>query len=200
MRCIAFVAAWLIGTAAASAQIWSFTISGGYSNVLTNKSDGLFYNRNGAYIDADFNYRVPDASFPLLVGGGITGSGYWDTQNVLVPGSFFGGYTLYSDFGLLELEARAAVPIALRHAPGWFVMPRIGAGLLIDDYAIDTPNFTEYFTGAAFEIRPAVQVGYSWGPGSFGAEFSYMAAWGDFGHLGSFAQELRVGLFLRFKF
>jgi hypothetical protein len=86
-------------------------------------------------------------------------------------------------------------------------MPQLGMGLLVDSYAIDQ-SFnsgglifinTQYHDGAAFAIRPGVQVGYSWGWGSAGAEVSYMAAWGDFGQLGSRVFELRAGAFFRIK-
>ena len=87
-------------------------------------------------------------------------------------------------------------------------MPKLGAGLLVDNYAIDTINSangttfidTEYHTGAAFALRPALQAGYSWGWASTGAEVSYMVAWGDFGRLGDRALEFRAGWFLRLRF
>jgi len=80
--------------------------------------------------------------------------------------------------------------------------------LLINSYSIDNVSqsatsvhfSTEDHTGIAFEIRPAVQAGYSWGPGEVGAEISYMSAWGDFGDLGNKAQEFRAGAFYTVKF
>ncbi|HXE53190.1 MAG TPA: hypothetical protein VN541_09260 [Tepidisphaeraceae bacterium] len=201
MRLVAFAFAWMICASAASAQVWSFSFSGGYSNVQFEHREGLFYAHSGGYVDADFAWRVPNTSVPLLIGAGVSASGHYDWQDVPISGAgFFSNYRLYSDVSLVSLEARASLPIALRNAPGWFIMPRIGAGLLIDDYAIDRINFTEYFTGAAFEIRPALQVGYSWGAWSAGGEVSYMAAWGDFGGLGHWAQDFRIGAFVRFKY
>jgi len=79
---------------------------------------------------------------------------------------------LESDLGFVSLEARAALPISFgRHGgTGFFVVPKIGAGLLIDSYGIDnaynsggfTYLHTSYHDGAAFDIRPGIQAGYSW--------------------------------------
>jgi hypothetical protein len=213
MRCHAVVmlALLLMAAGAACGQETAWTFSGGYSNILFNQhNNGTFYTRDGAYFDTDFLFRIPDAKVPLLLGGGFGVSGYFDSQDVAFPAfSGFASTTLYSDVGLFSLEARAALPISFSQGPrGFFVMPKVGMGLLIDNYAIDTvqvtPNFTvlntRYFTGAAFDIRPTIQAGYSWGPGSAGIEASYMIAWGDFGDLGSRAQEVRIGAFFRWRF
>lgn len=213
MRCSAVVviALLLIAAAAARGQEAAWTFSVGYSNIQFNDhANGTFYTRDGPYFDTDFLFRIPDSKVPLLVGGGLGVSGYFQSQDVTFPAfSGFGSTTLYSDVGLFSLEARAALPISFGRGPrGFFIMPKIGMGLLIDNYAIDTVQVlptvtvlnTRYFTGAAFDIRPTVQAGYSWGPGSAGIEVSYMIAWGDFGDLGSQAQEVRVGAFFRFRF
>jgi len=202
MRYLAFVVAMLAGATAAFGQIDAFTVSGGYSRLHTGRTGGLFYDNNGGYIDGDVLFPVRGAPFPLLLGGGISGSGYNEDEFVPVSGEFF-DERFRSDLGLLSFEGRAAIPIPLGFLPrGFFVMPRIGAGLLVNDYSIDSiaTGFTEDHTGAAFEIRPAVQVGYSWGTGSVGAEVAYMSAWGDFGKLGATAWELRAGVFVRFRF
>jgi hypothetical protein len=210
---LGFFAGLLFCAAVAPGQTYYSTLSGGYSNLTVQHAGaGEFYDHNGPYIDADIGWRLPNPDFPLLIGIGFTGSGYWDNQNVTVPvenNTALAQGTLYSDVGLFELEPRLALALWSANMPGMFLKPRIGAGLLIDNYAIDhtvttaTGNSfinTEYFTGAAFEVRPAVQAGYSWGPGAIGAEISYMAAWGDFGRLGDDAQEFRAGVFFTLRF
>ena len=200
----------MLAAGAASAQISSFTISGGYSDVQFGPHSKPFFNHDGGYIDGDVFWQIPNAPCPCLIGAGISGSGY-HARGPGVQETFPDGFTdfthFYSDVELFSIEARAAFPIAFGRS-GFFLMPQIGAGLLIDNYAIDklTPSNgttfldTAYFTGAAFDIRPGIEAGYSWGWGSAGLEASYMAAWGDFGRLGSRALEFRTGVFLRFKF
>lgn len=210
MRCFVCAAViCLLSAPLALAQNTSFTVSAGYSNVQFGHTSGLPYERNGGYVDGELLWRVPDLRFPLLLGAGISGSGYSDTERLLVtfPNGFTGFTHLYSDQGLFSIEARAAVPIRIGDR-GVFVMPQLGAGLLVDDYAIDTlvstsgGTFinTEYHDGAAFLLRPGIQAGYSWGWGSVGGELTYMVAWGDFGRLGSRALEFRAGVFFRVKF
>jgi hypothetical protein len=181
------------------AQIPAWSVSAGYSNFnVAHQHDGVFYSKDGAYVDGDVSWLVSRRPIPLVLGGGLSVSGYHESEDVFTPGSFYPYERLFSDVDLVALEGRAGIPIQL--GGGWFVTPRIGGGLLIDTYAIDNPNFTRYHTGAAFEIRPAVQVGYSFGMWSLGAETSYMASWGDFGRLGSMGAEFRIGIFARFKF
>jgi hypothetical protein len=208
----AFISAFFLTALAARAQGVFFpepavTFSTGYSNLQTQKSQSLFYDHSGAYFDADVAWSPP-LRLPLLVGFGVTGSGYWDRKSVTAPASEdfdFPYYHLYSDAGLFELEPR--VGLRLGRDTGFFAVPRIGAGLLIDSYSIDqsfTSDGTTYLStrnhdGAAFEVRPAIQVGYSWGYVSAGAEASYMYAVGDFGGLGHHAQEVRIGAFVNFR-
>lgn len=198
----------------AAAQTTSFTISAGYSNVQTSHNNGtLFFSRSGGYVDGEFLWRVPnDAHFPFLIGAGLSGSGYYDFMHVPItfPDGTPGRARLESDLSFVSIEARAAVPISFgrRHGQGFFIMPKLGAGLLIDDYAIDSATNsggvtffdTHYHDGAAFDIRPGIQAGYSWGWASAGLDASYMAAFGDFGRLGSIAQEVRIGAFFRVRF
>lgn len=207
---IAFALALGLTCGVASAQIGEFSFSGGYSHLHTQRLGGLFVDRDGGYVDGEVMWRIPDLSVPVLVGVGVSGSGYYDSRDIAFAGGggFFEEDNLESDFGLVSIEARAALPIGLRIAPGFFVEPRVGLGLLIDDYSIDrqfSSSGTTFIdtvdhTGAAFEIRPALRAGYSWGPGAIGAEVSYMAAWGDFGAFGSRATEFRAGVFVRFHF
>jgi hypothetical protein len=210
LRGLSFVCGIVLCGALARGQAYYSSISGGYSNLQTQHSGGLFYDHSGAYLDFDFGWRVPNPDLPVLVGLGITGSDYWDTHTVYGPfvNDFFPRENLDSDLGLFELEPRIGLALWSADMPGLFLKPRIGAGLLIDNYSIDqaTPTAsgtilsTAYHTGAAFEVRPAVQAGYSWGPGQFGAELSYMAAWGGFGRLGDNAQEFRAGVFFNLRF
>jgi len=196
----------------ANAQSTSFTISSGYSNVQISHNSGLFYSRDGGYVDGEFMWRAPAARFPLLLGAAVSASSYYDFEHV--QATFSDGTTgrarLESDLTFASFEGRVALPISFGRegGRGFFVIPKLGAGLLVDRYAIDSAaNFggftsfdTSYHHGAAFDIRPGLQAGYSWGWGSAGAEVSYMAGFGDFGRLGSIAQEIRAGAFFRIKF
>jgi hypothetical protein len=174
------------------------------------KTGNLFYDHSGAYVDADvaWTFRLP---VPLQLGVAATGSGYWDRQSI--PNTSTDNFSdyyrdhLYSDLGMFELEPR--VGLRFGGKTGFFIMPRAGAGLLVDSYGIDrssTDNFgntyihTDYHSGAAFEVRPAIQAGYNFGFISAGVEGSYLWSWGDFGALGHHAQEYRVGAFIKFDF
>jgi hypothetical protein len=186
-----------------------FDVSGGYSHLYIGSPSFEPVNKDGGYVDLDVATRVPNLNFPLLLGGGASISGYWRTDHVAATD--FSGFNfdarLDSDLGLYSFEARAAVPLRFGTDQGFFLMPRLGMGLLIEDYAIDhaqnatggTFFYTDYHTGAAFEIRPAIEAGYFAYNWALGAQVSYMGAWGDFGQLGSSAQELRAGLFFRWS-
>jgi hypothetical protein len=123
-------------------------------------------------------------------------------------GDFFGTTNLYSDVEMISIEPRLAVRLVIPGLRNFYIRPQIGAGLLISNYSVDSAQpvggitfiQTFYHTGAAFDIRPDVEAGLSWGRTSFGMDFSYMAAWGDFGKMGNDIQELRVGAFVRFKY
>lgn len=195
-----FIAGVLLLASLSFAQENSWTVSAGYSNLhIGRAAPNLNYDKDGGYIDGDVNWLFPTEPAPLLLGVGVSGAGHYEDESFSNGEEFF-IFGPTSDVSLYSIEGRIGTPIQFRSARGWFLLPRIGAGLLIDDYAIDTPIHTEYHTGAAFEIRPTLQAGYSWGWGSVGGEVSYMAAWGDFGRLGNAAQELRIGAFLRFRF
>jgi len=210
MRCVVFAALiCLLAMSVSNAQVMSSTVSFGYSNIQIGHNQGLSYEHNGGYVDGDLLWRMPTRDFPVLLGLGISGSTYNDSDHLFVtfPDGSTGFTHLYSDLSTFSLEARVAVPIPIGRT-GFFVLPKLGAGLLVDDYAIDALNTvngttfidTEYHTGAAFALRPALQAGYSWGWASAGAEVSYMAAWGDFGRLGDTALEFRAGVFFRLRF
>jgi hypothetical protein len=183
------------------AQSAAWTVSAGYSNFnVAHQTEGVFYSKDGGYVDGDVSWLVSPRPVPVILGAGISVSGFYESEHVFTPQGYFPEERLQSSLSLVALEGRVGIPIQLGRRGGWFILPRLGAGLLIDDYAIDHVYTTDYHTGAAFEIRPAVQVGYSFGGWSMGAEASYMAAWGDFGRLGDNAGEFRVGVFARFKF
>jgi hypothetical protein len=200
MRNVAFFIALLITCSFASAQWSSSTISLGYSDFHMGHTPGLFYDTDGGYVDVNAAWRLRNLAIPLLAGVGVSGSGFYDRMD----DNF--GDRLYSDVGLFSLEGRLALPIAPTGARGFFLLPRIGAGLLVDSYGIDTQNpisgfiNTRWHDGAAFEVRPDVQAGYSWGPGAVGVDLSYMNAWGDFGDFASHAEEFRAGVFFSFRF
>jgi hypothetical protein len=191
----------MISCSIASAQYPASTISVGYSNLHMGSAGGLFYNRDGGYIDLNAAFRAPGS--PFLAGFGVSGSGYYERMDDQFSNR------LYSDVGLFSLEGRLALPLTVEGVRGWFVLPRIGAGLLVDSYGIDNDQVdsqgftyvhTDWHDGAAFEVRPDLQAGYSFGRGSVGADVSYMGAWGDFGRFSSSAQELRAGIFFSFRF
>jgi hypothetical protein len=210
-----FLAGLLFTALTASAQVFvspapTLTISTGYSNVQTQRANDLFYTHDGAYVDFDASWRLP-VVVPLQAGIGITGSGYWDRQSIFNAnnnGGYYDNYDhLYSDLGFFEIEPRLGFRFGA--SQGFFITPRAGAGLLISNYAVDqafTDNAgntyinTVYHTGAAFELRPAVQAGYAFGPFSAGVEGSYMWSWGNFGGFGRHAEEYRVGAFFKFTF
>jgi hypothetical protein len=211
----AFVCSLLLAAVTASAQILivspapDFTVSAGYSNLQTQTANNLFHSHDGGYLDTDAAWTLP-LVVPLQVGIGLTTSGYWDRRSIdiaAVSSDYYYPFDhLYSDVDMLELEPRVGVRLGGR--TGFFAVPRLGAGLLIDSYAIDeTSNFngttyidTRYHTGAGVEIRPAIEAGYSWGFVGAGIDASYMYSWGDFGGLGHKAQEYRLGAFIRFSF
>jgi hypothetical protein len=211
LMALGVLAALLFKPATASAQIFESTLSGGYSHIYGANSPNLFYNHDGAYIDGDFAWHLPDPSSPIMAGLGIAGSGYWQTQYNPYP--VFGGYyynynNLYSNMEDFELEPRIAARLWLPNT-NFFVTFRLGAGLLVNNYAIDQSTLvsnnlvyfnTVYHTGAAFEVHPAIQSGFNWGPTSAGIDLSYITSWGDFGSFGSNQQQLRVGAFITFRY
>ncbi|HEX4053586.1 MAG TPA: hypothetical protein VHX86_04915 [Tepidisphaeraceae bacterium] len=212
LRGFAFFATVLISSTMAFAQIGEYTLSAGYSHIYTGSNSSLFYDRDGAYFDADLGWHAPYSRSPLVIGVGLTGSGYWESHDVDVPfnninGNFIGQTRLDSDLDNFEIEPRVAFEFWIPRT-GIFIKPRIGAGLLINNYSIDQAfpqtNYTIFHTadhtGAAFEVRPALQAGYAWGPATVGLDLSYMAAWGGFGGMGNHAEELRCGVFIGFRF
>jgi hypothetical protein len=212
---VAFVSVLFFSAIGATAQIPflpvpALTVSTGYSNLQTERATNLFYTHDGSYIDVDAAVNLPlPVIFPIQAGLGATASGQWDRESFAIPSSnttYVPYADLYSNVGFFELEPRLGIRIG--GGGGFYVLPRIGAGLLVDSYAIDQSTTsggvtyidTQYHTGAAFEIRPDIQVGYKFGFISAGLETNYMWAWGDFGSLGRRAQEFRVGAFVKFSF
>jgi len=212
MRAISFLAGLMIFSAMASAQYMDFALTGGYSHMFPERVGGLFFDKDGAYVDGNFAYRLPGSPVPIFAGVGISASGYWDSADsdlfFLNNDGFGSNETLYSDVEMVEVEPRLAVKLLIPGLPGFYIRPQIGAGLLVDNYSVDTVQTindvsfidTLYHTGAAFEIRPEIQAGWSFGRTSFGMDFSYMAAFGGFGQMGDVMQELRVGVFARFRY
>ena len=212
-KVIAFLAGLLLFNAIASAQYGDFSLSGGYSHMYPEKAGSLFFDKDGEYVDANFAWRIPGVPYPVFFGAGLSASGYFDSQqNPYLyqnnGGDFFGTTNLYSDVENYSIEPRLAVRLVIPGLPGFYIRPQIGAGLLINNYSVDTSQpiggityiHTLNHTGAAFDIRPDVEAGIALGRTSFGMDLSYMAAWGDFGQLGRNVQELRAGVFVRFKF
>jgi hypothetical protein len=208
MKRYLFILALAVAPDACFAQVRpSFSVSGGYSNIqIQNAANYLHYNRDGGYIDGELGLNFGGRPAALFVGIGASASYHYNTEDFHYTDNFGNHYIVYdttSHVGFYAFEGRIGVPFnftASRRDPrGFFLFPKVGAGLLVNDYGIDTRFGTEYHTGPAFEIRPAIQAGYTWGAGAAGIEASYMWAWGDFGNLGDRAQEARVGAFFRIR-
>jgi hypothetical protein len=182
-----------------SSQMWQymFSFTAGYSYVHFNDSD-TFYNESGPYFDGDFAFPLANLDAPI-VGFGVSVTSHWENQDFANSG------TLYSEFSLISFEGRIAYPIPARSNEGLFFLPRLGGGLLLNNYQIEKPagvnDYTSYHNGFAAEIRPSAQVGYRWSENaSAGIEASYMAGWGGFGNLGSMVTEARIGLVLSLRY
>jgi hypothetical protein len=209
MRVLSFLAGVLLAASVASAQMGDIAFSGGWSHLYPQRSSGLNFSKDGAYLDSDFAWRAP-GQVPLMFGFGLTWNGTWSSTNepFVIGNNFLGSTWLYSDIDSFAFEPRMALKFRIPGIPGLEIRPRIGAGPLYSYYAIDSAQVfnngvfvtTAYHSGAAFEVRPDLQVGYGFGGTSFGMDVSYSAAWGSFGSLGDEMQELRVGMYVRFKY
>jgi len=209
MKRFIFILALAFASVPCFAQIRpTFGVSVGYSNIeLQHPASYLHYDRDGSYIDGELGATFGGRPVGLFVGVGASGAFHSNTEDFHYTDNFGNHFVVFdttSWVGFYTLEGRIGVPISLtgsrRERRGFFLFPKIGAGLLVSNYAIDTRFGTEYHTGPAFEIRPAIQAGFTWGPGAAGIEASYMWAWGDFGNLGDRAQEARIGGFFRVRF
>ena len=184
----------------------TLTVSAGYSNLQLGKPGNLFYTHDGTYLDVDALWSLPVV--PVRIGIGLSGSDYWrrESDSFQLNNGFYDDDRPRSEVGMFAIEPRVSLHLGGYH--GLFVEPSLGAGLLINSYSIDqvsTSNGNTYLntqdhTGAAFELRPGIQLGYSWPFISAGVEASYMHAVGDFGGLGHNAQEGRLGAFIKFNF
>jgi hypothetical protein len=197
-------------SAASAATEWQCepTISGGYSNIHYNGNNAIPYNRNGGYIDANIYDRLPPNDSPLF-GLGISASGNWDDYTIAYPTAPF-YRSFYADTNMVSAEVRLAFPFGLPDAKqGFYCLPRVGIGVLVDNFAVgqpyyDYPNY--YFatesnhTGFGVEVRPDIELGYRIKRFNIGFETSYMAAWANFGKLGNFTQEFRLGLAVGYRF
>ncbi len=212
IRAISFLAGLVVFSAMASAQYMDFAFTGGYSHMFPQKNGVLFFDKDGAYVDGNFAYRLPGSPVPIYAGFGVSASGYWDSEssNIFFLNNNGFGYNqnLYSDVEFFEAQPRLAIKLLIPGLRGFYIRPQIGAGLLVSNYSVDTVQtinnvsfiHTLYYTGAAFDIRPDVEAGWSFGRTSFGMDLSYMAAFGGFGQMGDVMQEFRVGLFARFRY
>jgi len=209
MKHFIFVLAWLVLPAACFAQVRpAFNLSAGYSNIeISSTAPYLHYERDGGYIDGEFSLNLGNARpAALLLGFGASASYHYNVEDYHyhdIYGNYWTVYDTTSWVGFYSFEARIGVPLSFtasrRDPRGFYLLPKIGAGLLISDYGIDTRYGTEYHTGAAFDVRPSIEAGFTWGAGSVGLELSYMWAWGDFGNLGDQAQEFRAGAYFRIR-
>jgi hypothetical protein len=209
----AAVSAWIIGAlfpAAASAQPGfgdtSTNFSIGWSEIRTENGDSLLDGTDGWFIDTDFAWRInPDS--PLWLSFGVAGSYYNESEDVS-SGVGFNETDIEFDLAMFALEPRLRFVIQPGgEGPGIYIAPRIGAGLLIAD--IDAASITEFPGGGFsvsgdsetefwFEVRPAIELGFSGGAWAVGAEASYMWAWADEDAIGDTLEELRLGIFFRF--
>jgi len=204
MQRLVFLFALTLASGACLAQVRpAFTLSAGYSDIHISRSAGdLHYDHDGGYVDGELSLNFGRRPVGLMLGVGVSASYHYDTEDFHNRDFNFNDNNSY--LGFYSIEGRIGMPIIFsrsrRAASGFFLIPKLGAGLLVNDYGIDTNFRTEYHTGPAFEIRPAIQAGYSWGIGTVGVDLSHMSAWGDFGRLGNRAQEFRAGAFLRIRF
>jgi hypothetical protein len=208
-RTLSFAVGLLLTASIASAQFGDVGFSGGYSHIYPQRTSGLNFAKDGGYFDGDFAWRLP-GQVPFMLGFGLTWNGTWSSTNQPVGfgNNFFGTTWLYSDIDNFAFEPRLALKLRIPGLNGLEIRPRIGAGPMYTYYAIDSAQVfnngvfinTAYHSGAAFEVRPAIQVGYNFGGASVGMESSYSAAWGSFGALGDTMQELRIGAYVRFRF
>jgi hypothetical protein len=209
MRWIAFAIV-LCGASAAFADGPRVEVSGGYAYLSDEGKDPVLkHTHNGGYVDGDFGWEMDHGPFPMVLSLGVSASGIYQSDNDHVQESA----TLHpialfqSGEGLFAAEARFAVPIRFNDDHGWFILPRIGAGIIMDYYSFDTLNHNGAFQiertreheGVAFGVRPTLEVGYQFDWGAVGIQASYMTAFGDFGQLGSREQEIRGGVFVRFR-
>ena len=193
-----------------SADRWGFLFSVGWSTLHTD-GKSVLDNEDGWYIDSEILYQLQPES-PLWLGVGFAGS-YFEADRDFDFGSglITNELEVSADLGLFAIEPRLTYVLLPRGKDdrSLFLTGRLGAGLLIADQSqlsvIETGNIVTFSgdsdTTFAFEVRPAVQVGYSGGHWQAGAEFSYMWAWGDFDPLNSNTiEEARAGVFFRFSY
>lgn len=204
----------LVAASASPGQTISSTSSAGYSRFFPQRPERAPLPRDGFYFDEQVLTHpswavLPDGHTPVLLGGALSGSGYingHDLQVQFAPGRYT-TESLDSNVDLFSIEARAAIPIRFEAISGLSIVPTLGAGLLINEYSVNAlvDESGDMVTGpdhvgAAFLIRPGLEIGYAWSNFAAGIDISYMAAWGDFGRIGAGAQELRGGVFFRFRF
>jgi hypothetical protein len=176
---------------------WNFdtSVSSGISYlVFDHARNDAFYSRTGAYIDGNINFHLP---LPVVLGAGVTASGFWDSD------SFLGVESLYSNVNLVAVEGRISIPFNFFEGEdyGPFITPRVGIGGLYDYYIVQTPfGGNNYHNGGGFEVRPGILFGYRYGSFSVGVDFSYMMAWGNFGDFSSEGQEVRGGFLVSFRY
>lgn len=194
--------------AAQDEQGLGFNISTGYAQLYTDKSGSLLDEEEGWYIDTEFSFQLaPDS--PLWLGFAFGGS-YFNADKDFVSGGVLvpTETEVWADLALITLEPRVRYVFAPggRDEPGIYVAPRVGAGLLIADVVASSitelPGGSIEIEGAsetewAFEVRPAIEIGFSGGPWVLGAEASYMIAWMDNDAVGDSLEEMRVGIFFR---
>ena len=185
-------------------------ISTGWSTLHTD-GNTVLDNEDGWYLDTEFMWHLqPDK--PLWAGIGFAGSYYEASRSVDLSGGLFAPeLDLSADLGLFAIEPRLTYVLMPRQKDdrGLFLAGRLGIGLLIADQStfgvIETGNVVTFGgdseTTVAFEVRPAVQIGYSGGHWQVGGEFSYMWAWGDFDAINSDQlEEAHAGVFFRFTY
>ena len=198
MRPFLFIIVLLAFASFSYAQNVYWSASAGYSNAyFSHPTSGYQYERDGGYLDGDVMFALP-RRFPILLGAGFDGAFHYQSEDYYHYDyySYYHDHGQSTDVGLFSFEARAALPLQFPQVPRFFLVPKIGAGLLVDSYAIDLPFDTEYHDGVAFGIRPIIQAGYAWDVVAVGAEVSYQIGWGDFGHLGNQSRDLHAGVFV----
>jgi hypothetical protein len=185
----------------------NLTLTLGYSRLnISNKTDTPL-NKDGYYFDFDAGFPAP-GGVPLLLGAGLSGSAFAEDEVTFFPADedAYVDFTVNSGIALLDLEARAGLPIPIPGTTHLVVEPRIGTGPFVEDDVItgvpihngaDFENV--YHAGAGVEVHPALEIMSSWDSGALGIDASFIEGWGRFGQYGSRLSEMRLGLFFTLR-
>lgn len=185
----------------------SFKVSGGWAKLRT-KDTPFLDQRDGWYFDTDLSWRLTAGS-PLQMGIGVSGSYYTADEFRDIPELSPDPVEVNVDMGLYTIEPRLRYVFTTNSdGTGFYVAPRIGAGLLVANFEllaeVEGPGGGlfrgENDTNFGYHVRPALEIGVTDGQLTLGAEASYLWGWVDLGSVGDKVEELRAGVFFRIAF